>query len=125
MTPHVVVREPPRPPHARRERFRILPEEPLPRSRSVMTPHVVRREAPRLAHARRERFRILPEEPSPSEIHQPEVLELESSMNHPEATLFDQFLKERTFLKNVNSSTLAWYRIAFKKKGTASGFGTQ
>ena len=35
-------------------------------------------------------------------------------MNNPLATLFDRFLKERTYLKNVTSATLRWYRIAFK-----------
>ena len=35
-------------------------------------------------------------------------------MNNPQAALFDQFLKERTFLKNVTPSTLVWYQVAFK-----------
>jgi len=35
-------------------------------------------------------------------------------MNNPLATLFEQFLKERTYLKNVTPATLRWYRIAFK-----------
>ena len=35
-------------------------------------------------------------------------------MNHPLAPLFDQFLKERTYLKNVTDRTLVWYRVAFK-----------
>lgn len=39
-------------------------------------------------------------------------------MNYPPATtldsLFDQFLKERTYLKNVTPCTLVWYRTAFK-----------
>ena len=35
-------------------------------------------------------------------------------MNHPLATRFDQFLKERTYLHNVTPRTLVWYRIAFK-----------
>ena len=35
-------------------------------------------------------------------------------MNHPLATLCDQFLKERTFLNNVTPATLIWYRVAFK-----------
>ena len=35
-------------------------------------------------------------------------------MNNPLATLCDQFLKERTFLKNVTPSTLRWYQVAFK-----------
>lgn len=34
-------------------------------------------------------------------------------MNHPLAALFDQFLKERRYLKNVTDSTLVWYRVAF------------
>jgi site-specific recombinase XerD len=34
-------------------------------------------------------------------------------MNHPLATLIDQFLKERIFLKNVSAATLVWYRVAF------------
>lgn len=34
-------------------------------------------------------------------------------MNHPPATLFDQFLKERLYLKNVTPRTLVWYRVAF------------
>lgn len=39
-------------------------------------------------------------------------------MNYPPATtldsLFDQFLNERTYLKNVTPCTLVWYRTAFK-----------
>jgi integrase/recombinase XerD len=35
-------------------------------------------------------------------------------VNHPQATLFEQFLRERTFLRNVSASTLIWYRVAFK-----------
>src|SRR5688572_23475320 len=35
-------------------------------------------------------------------------------MNNPLAALFEQFLKERTFLKNVTPSTLVWYRVAMK-----------
>ena len=35
-------------------------------------------------------------------------------MNHPQANLFEQFLRERTYLKNVTPSTLIWYRVAFK-----------
>ena len=35
-------------------------------------------------------------------------------MNNPLATLTDQFLKERTYLKNVTPATLVWYRVAFK-----------
>jgi hypothetical protein len=38
---------------------------------------------------------------------------LEFAVNHPPATLFDQFLKERLYLKNVTSRTLVWYRVAF------------
>jgi len=34
-------------------------------------------------------------------------------VNHPLATLTDQFLKERRFLHNVTESTLVWYRVAF------------
>ena len=34
-------------------------------------------------------------------------------MNHPLAPLFVQFLKERTYLKNVTDRTLVWYRVAF------------
>ena len=39
---------------------------------------------------------------------------LEVPVNHPLATLFDQFLKERLYLKNVSERTLVWYRVAFK-----------
>jgi integrase/recombinase XerD len=46
------------------------------------------------------------------EKHSPESLEV--AVNHPLATLFDQFLKERVYLKNVTPATLRWYRIAFK-----------
>lgn len=35
-------------------------------------------------------------------------------MSYRLATLFDQFLKERAYLKNVTPSTLTWYRVAFK-----------
>ena len=35
-------------------------------------------------------------------------------MNNPLATLTDQFLKERTCLKNVTAATLVWYGVAFK-----------
>jgi integrase/recombinase XerD len=38
---------------------------------------------------------------------------LEVRVNHPLAALFDQFLKERRFLKNVTEATLVWYRVAF------------
>ena len=36
------------------------------------------------------------------------------SREHPLATLCDQFLKERTYLKNVTPRTLVWYQVAFK-----------
>jgi site-specific recombinase XerD len=42
-------------------------------------------------------------------------------MNNPLATLTDQFLKERTYLKNVTPSTLKWYAVAFKNYRTAMG----
>jgi site-specific recombinase XerD len=35
-------------------------------------------------------------------------------MNNPLATLFDQFLKERTYLRNVTPATIVWYQVAFK-----------
>jgi hypothetical protein len=38
----------------------------------------------------------------------------ERSVNYPQASLFEQFLKERTFLNNVTPSTLVWYQVAFK-----------
>jgi integrase/recombinase XerD len=34
-------------------------------------------------------------------------------VNNPLAPLFDQFLKERRYLKNVTDATLVWYRVAF------------
>jgi hypothetical protein len=34
-------------------------------------------------------------------------------VNHPLDALFDQFLKERRYLKNVTEGTLVWYRVAF------------
>jgi len=40
-------------------------------------------------------------------------------MNHPQANLFEQFLRERTYLKNVTPSTLIWYLVAFKNYGAA------
>jgi integrase/recombinase XerD len=40
-------------------------------------------------------------------------------MNNPLATLTDQFLKERTYLKNVTPATLVWYRVAFKNYSAA------
>src|SRR5919204_540898 len=42
-------------------------------------------------------------------------------MNNPLATLTAQFLKERTYLKNVTPSTLIWYRVAFKNYRAALG----
>jgi hypothetical protein len=35
-------------------------------------------------------------------------------VNYPLATLIEQFLKERRFLKNVTEPTLVWYRVAFR-----------
>jgi integrase/recombinase XerD len=35
-------------------------------------------------------------------------------VNHPLATLFEQFLKERIYLKNVTRPTILWYQTAFK-----------
>ena len=46
-----------------------------------------------------------------NEIHTTEGLEVR--VNHPLATLTDQFLKERLYLKNVTEATLVWYRVAF------------
>jgi hypothetical protein len=40
-------------------------------------------------------------------------------MNNPLATLTDQFLKERTYLKNVTPATLVWYHVAFKSYGAS------
>ena len=40
-------------------------------------------------------------------------------MNNPLAALTDQFLKERTYLKNVTPATLVWYRTAFKSYGAS------
>jgi integrase/recombinase XerD len=48
----------------------------------------------------------------PNEIHS--FRGLEFTVNHPLAALFEQFLKERTFLKNVTPATLIWYQVAFK-----------
>jgi integrase/recombinase XerD len=45
-------------------------------------------------------------------------------MNNPLATLTDQFLKERTYLKNVTPATLVWYRVAFKSYGASFGDDT-
>ncbi len=42
-------------------------------------------------------------------------------MNNPLAARFDQFLKERTYLRNVTPRTLVWYRIAFKNYVDALG----
>ena len=44
-------------------------------------------------------------------------------MNHPPASpLFDQFLRERTFLKNVTPRTIVWYQVAFKNyRASANG----
>jgi hypothetical protein len=40
-------------------------------------------------------------------------------VNNPLAELFDQFLKERTYLQNVTPKTLVWYQVAFKSyRGT-------
>jgi integrase/recombinase XerD len=39
---------------------------------------------------------------------------LEHVVNHPLATLCEQFLQERRYLKNVTPSTLVWYEVAFK-----------
>jgi integrase len=38
----------------------------------------------------------------------------ERPVNHPLAALFDQFVKERHFLKNVTPKTLTWYDIAYR-----------
>ena len=45
-------------------------------------------------------------------------------MNYPLATLFEQFLKERTYLKNVTPRTIVWYRIAFQSYCRALGTAT-
>lgn len=42
-------------------------------------------------------------------------------MNHPLATLCDQFLTERQFLKNVTADTLRWYVVAFKNYRAVHG----
>lgn len=42
-------------------------------------------------------------------------------MNHPLATLSDQFLKERTYFKNVTPRTLVWYQVAFKNYRASVG----
>ena len=38
-------------------------------------------------------------------------------MNHPLASLIEQFLKERRFLKNVTEATLVWYRRVSGSQG--------
>ena len=45
----------------------------------------------------------------------------ERCVNHPPANLFEQFLKERTYLKNVTPRTIVWYQIAFKNYHAALG----
>lgn len=47
-----------------------------------------------------------------NELEQTEGLEF--TMNHPLSKLFDQFLTERRYLKNVTDRTLVWYQVAFK-----------
>ena len=42
-------------------------------------------------------------------------------MNYLLAPLFEQFLKERTYLKNVTPRTLVWYQVAFKNYRKAVG----
>ena len=37
---------------------------------------------------------------------------MEVSMNDPLGTLFDQFLKERLYLKAVTPKTLTWYQYS-------------
>jgi integrase len=39
---------------------------------------------------------------------------VEFFVNNPPANLFDQFLQERRYLKNVTEPTLVWYRVAFR-----------
>jgi integrase/recombinase XerD len=39
---------------------------------------------------------------------------LEFRVNHPPASLFDQFLNERRYLQNVTPATLVWYGVAFR-----------
>jgi integrase len=39
---------------------------------------------------------------------------VELPVNNPPAHLFDQFLQERQYLKNVTDATLVWYRVAFR-----------
>ena len=46
------------------------------------------------------------------DFHSPEGWEV--LVNYPLATLCDQFLRERRFLKNVTEPTLVWYRVAFR-----------
>lgn len=38
-------------------------------------------------------------------------------MNHPQAALFEPFLRKRTYLKNVTPRTLVWYQVAYKNYG--------
>ena len=46
----------------------------------------------------------------------------ERPLNYPLAPLIDQFLKERTYLKNVTPATLVWYQVAFKNyRATIAG----
>ena len=45
------------------------------------------------------------------ELHSAEGVEF--AVNYPPATLFDKFLQERLYLKNVTPRTLVWYRVAF------------
>jgi len=40
-------------------------------------------------------------------------------VDHSLAALFDLFLKERTYLRNVSEPTRVWYRVAFKSYRTA------
>jgi len=42
-------------------------------------------------------------------------------MAHPLATLFEQFLKERIYLKNVTPRTIVWYQAAFKSYRASLG----
>ena len=49
---------------------------------------------------------------------------LEFAVNYPPATLFDQFLQERLYLKNVTPRTLMWYRVCNKPKPNLCGSTT-
>jgi hypothetical protein len=40
-------------------------------------------------------------------------------LHDPLAALFDQFIKERIYLKNVTPKTIIWYQVAFKAYGRA------